>query len=257
MGIPEATLAELAALASEHALDFIEVRALEGSIDLPAHFATHPYPARPVDPPVRLVATNLSLINATPETISTFLQYADVAAALGAPYLRVFGGGKWGDLISQNQLRHAAETVQACRVALKDKSIPCEMLLETHLAFSSSHGCLRLNEYLPEPLHILWDVHHTWRNACEMPAETWTLIGSLVRHMHFSDSRMRTPPATGYDCILPGAGEFPVDALRGLLAKVPYRHGVSLEWEKIWNPEMPHIREALPEFRRLLIEKIR
>lgn len=256
MGFPEASLDELLHLGVEFNMDFIEVRALEGSIDLPAHFAAKPFFKNPaaLRPPVRLVATNLRLTEATPESVENFLRFVDVAILLGAPYVRVFGGGKWGDLISRSQLELAAQTVEYCRSEIKKKSAPCDILLETHLAFSSSHACLRLNELLREPLHILWDSHHTWRNACETPAETWKLLGPLVRHMHFSDSRMRNPPETGYDCIMPGCGEFPIRAMRQLLAEAGYTYGVSLEWEKIWNPEMPDIRIALKEFRRLFIE---
>jgi sugar phosphate isomerase/epimerase len=257
MGVPEATLDELFALSAEYNMDFVELRALEGSIDLPGYFATKPFTKSPSAsrPPVRLVATNLKLIDATQAEIDEFLGCVDVAIMLGAPYVRVFGGGQWGDVVSRAQLMRAAQTIESCRGAIKTRPVPCEILIETHLAFSSSHVCLRLNELLDEPLGILWDSHHTWRNACESPAETWQLIGPLVRHMHFSDSRMRKAPQTGYDCVLPGAGEYPVQALRHLLEQAHYSHGVSLEWEKIWNPEMPDIREALPEFRRLLVDR--
>jgi hypothetical protein len=66
--------------------------------------------------------------------------------------------------------------------------------------------------------------------------------------MHFSDSRLKAPPQTGYDCVLPGAGEYPVEALQSVLATNHYSHSISLEWEKLWHPELPDIRQALEIF---------
>ena len=111
---------------------------------------------------------------------------------------------------------------------------------------------MRLNKLLKEPLRILWDSHHTWRDGGESPAETWRMIGPLVRHIHFSDSRLRKSPKSGHEVVMVGTGDYPVDAFRRLLSDVDYPYGVSLEWEKLWHPELPDIRLALNEFLRLL-----
>jgi len=255
MGWPEASLAELASLAREFNLDFIEVRALQGTIELPDYFASNPLEENPpsIHPPVRMVATNLGLAEATDEDIAHFLRFVDIAILLRAPYVRVFGGYHWGNPLSPSQWEQAVRTVKHCRAEIGKKSAPCEILLETHTAFSSSAMCLKLNEMLDEPLHLLWDSHHTWRTAGETPAESWQRIGHLVRHMHVSDSQLRTAPKTGYDCVLPGAGDYPFEELRKLLDEVCYPYGVSLEWERIWHPELPDVRIALKEFQRLLV----
>jgi sugar phosphate isomerase/epimerase len=125
------------------------------------------------------------------------------------------------------------------------------MLLETHSAFCSSRMCLRLNELLDDPMLVLWDAHHTWRSARETPGETWEALGPLVRHLHFSDSRLRAPEPS-YECVLPGTGEYPVAALAAVLAKCQDSPSVSLEWEKLWHPELPDIRRALDLFARQL-----
>jgi sugar phosphate isomerase/epimerase len=252
IGYADASLAEMSALGTEFGLDFIELRALGGSTDLPAYFTSGESgkEIRPTQPRVRLVATDLHLMNATGETIDTFLQTVDVATKLGACYVRVFGGGSWGVPISEAALEHAARVAGQCRTALRARSADCEILLETHSAFSSPELCLKLNEKLDEPLNLLWDSHHTWRNAGESPRESWQRIGSLVRHIHFSDSISKAPEL-GYRCVLPGTGEYPAEALRQVLVENGYCHGVSLEWEKLWHPELPHVRTALQEFDRL------
>ena len=255
IGLPDATLDELVSLAGEFDLDFVELRALGGTVDLPEYFSAYPPPLDPASlrPPVRLVATNLHLIEATNETVAEFTRFVDVAVMLRAPYVRVFGGkAPWGEIPSPENLEQAVRSVAVCRAVIAEKSAPCEILLETHSAFSSSVLCTRLNALLDEPLCILWDCHHTWRSAGETPAETWARFGPLVRHIHFSDSRLKPVPGTGYDCILPGAGELPVDGLRRLLADMDYAYGVSLEWEKLWHPKLPDVRLALQAFDHLL-----
>ena len=42
----------------------------------------------------------------------------DVADRLGAPYVRVFGGGAWGDTLSAEQWKHGAKVVEECRAAI-------------------------------------------------------------------------------------------------------------------------------------------
>ncbi|MCE0497625.1 MAG: sugar phosphate isomerase/epimerase [Methylacidiphilales bacterium] len=246
IGYPEASLSEMASLALEFGLDFIELRALGGTIDLPGYFAAVDA-TPPVGPGVRLVATSLHLTEATGEDIDTFLRFVDVATALRAPYVRVFGGG---DSLPDSAMDQAAQTVRRCRSLMRERSAACEILIETHSSFSSPAACLRLNQRLDEPVLVLWDSHHTWRIAGESPAQTWRQIGPLVRHIHFNDSQSQKAGAK-YKCVLPGAGEYPVEALRRLLSQEHYSHGISLEWEKLWHPELPDVRQALKEFKPL------
>jgi sugar phosphate isomerase/epimerase len=258
IGCPEISFSDLGSLVREFDLDFTELRALGGMIDLPGYFAERPLPASdspmgPFAPRVRLVAANLRLCEATDEDIEQFSRYVDIAIKLRAPYVRVFGGGSWGDSISASQWKLAVEVVDRCRARLRERSAPCDILLETHSAFSSSSMCLHLNDLLDEPLCLLWDAHHTWRSAGEAPKDSWRSIGHLVRHIHFSDSRTKTAKDGGYECVLPGEGGYPVDELRQLLSDVGYAYGVSLEWEKLWHPELPDVRMALKAFQQLLI----
>jgi sugar phosphate isomerase/epimerase len=256
IGCPAATLAEAVDLAREFNLDFVELRALEGTVDLPKYFADHPLRKEDANlrPPVRIVATNLHLISATDQEVDHFLRFVDVAMELGAPYVRIFGGGEWNVEVPAAGWDRAVKVVGLCRQAMKEKGARCEMLLEMHSAFCSSAMCAALNKKLPEPVSILWDAHHSWHSAGESPAETWRQLGPLVRHLHVSDSRDKTPPASGYDCVLPGTGEYPFAELRKVLSENHYAHTISLEWERLWHPELPDIRLALPEYRRLLVE---
>ncbi len=241
-------------MAHRHGMDFVELRSLGGTIDLPEYCrtkdivrgrATLPYP-------VRLVSSSLRLAEATDRDIEKFMEFAKLAEELHAPYVRVFGGGQWPSEVSQGAFESAARVVGRCRELLKDIGLQVEMLLETHDAFSSSERCLAFNRLLDKPIGILWDSHHTWRLAGESPLETWKLLSPWVCHIHYKDSIKKRGSSMGYEYVLPGRGEFPTEALAPLLRREKREIGVSLEWEKLWHPELAPLETALEYFKRVI-----
>ncbi|CAN5597395.1 TIM barrel protein [soil metagenome] len=250
LGAPELNLADLSSLAEEFSMDFLELRTVDGTMGLPEYFADHPELSAKRSSPIQVISSSLQLIEATDAQIAEFSRYAEVAVRFNAPYVRVFSGGDWGRPVSDKDIALAVANVQRCQRELGNSGLCCELLLETHFAFSSSEICRRLVDSLDEPLAILWDSHHTWARNGETPQQSWDLIGQWVRHIHYKDS---VAGATGMErtYVVPGSGEFPTTELLGVLAWEEYSEGFSLEWEKLWHPEMPDLRSALPAFRDL------
>ncbi len=243
MGQPELSFKAFELLAKEFAMDFLELRSLEGSLDLPGYFSS----CGPTVPsvPVRLLASSLQLAKASPADMEEFFRFGELAQTLRTPYVRVFGGGNFGDPITDEMLHTAADTVEKLRERIHEEGWTFEILIETHSAFSSSHHCVALNQLLNEPLGVLWDSHHTWKLAREDLAVSWDRLGPWVRHVHYKDSRT----ADGHcHLVLPGEGDFPTATLLELLDREGYRGGLSLEWEKLWHPELPPLRDALQAF---------
>jgi sugar phosphate isomerase/epimerase len=56
----------------------------------------------------------------------------------------------------------------------------------------------------------------------------------------------------GWQLVLLGEGEVPVQEMVALLAHGGYQGWVSVEWEKRWHPEIEEPEVALPQHRRLL-----
>ena len=115
LGCPEYSMEQVFALAGRHGLDAVELRALSGSLDLPAVLAAaYGSPAamsdRLISAPVRIVAldTSLKLAGHTPADRADFLRCVPWAEACGIPWLRVFDGGKVAD---DTTLRPMAETI--------------------------------------------------------------------------------------------------------------------------------------------------
>lgn len=245
------------ALAREHGFDFVELRFLGGTVDLPAYFHANPVSPEEVakSVPVLSLCASICIGFATPADILECLATLELAGFLGAPYVRIFGGGEWRDEITPEILDRAAETVRQLRAGIQGRGIKAEMLLETHGAFSSSECCLKLNGHLDQPLNILWDTHHTWKLANETPGETWAAMAPLIKHIHVKDSASLPPTAENpihYRLTLPGAGEFPTGKVFDLLESNGFPGGVSLEWEKAWHPEMEPLPEAAAAFAKLV-----
>lgn len=251
LGCAELDMKQLGDLAREFGLDFLELRAVKGNLRLPDYFHATPSELTAAGVPVRVLSTSLRLTAATEDDIQEFLHFGRLANHIKAPYIRIFGGEEWGTEITPELLVRAAKTATRCREVLKEQNSAAELLLETHSGFSSGKICRLLNEKLAEPLAILWDSHHTWKLAGESLEQTWQELGPWVRHIHLKDSVLDPAHKAGYQYVPPGQGRFPTNDLLALLKRVGYRGGVSLEWERLWRPELPEIRLALQGLRKV------
>jgi sugar phosphate isomerase/epimerase len=247
IGTPDSSFAFASKLARKYDLDFLELRSLGGSIDLPSYFQCEPLPDDHID--IRLLGSSLCLLSADDESLDAFFRYAQLACRLRVPYIRVFGAGgaDFGDFPTAGELGKMAVVIRRIQETLKNNRCNCEPLLETHDVLSSSERCQALNERLDTPIKILWDSHHTWRHAGESPETTWKALGPLIAHVHYKDSISKAGCLGGH-YVTPGNGEYPHARLAALLKSRGYKGGVSLEWEKLWHPSLPEISEVLPMF---------
>jgi len=248
LGAPDLSLKELSDLALKFKLDFLEVRAVSGTIKVPDYFRYHPDLLKSATVGIRVAATGLSLAGAEDKDFDEFIRFAELAEAWNAPYLRVFGGGKWGDEVTPEILAKVARAIDRCRKALVERGYSSKMLLEAHDAFSSGKNLRKLNQHLDQPVGIIWDTHHTWKLAGETPERTWLEIGPWVKHIHYKDSVTDSQVPNGYRYVVPGQGEFPTADLFRFLSQVGYDKGVSVESEKMWYPDIPEISEILTGF---------
>uniref|UniRef100_UPI003F499E10 sugar phosphate isomerase/epimerase family protein n=1 Tax=Cupriavidus necator TaxID=106590 RepID=UPI003F499E10 len=238
LGCGDLKLSEVMTLAQRHAVPCVELRALGGSVDLPAYLAS-----RYGDPaqfsrvvktmPARIVAlgTSLSLVGNSAQCREAFLAYVPWAEACGASTLRVFDGGKQAGAEEISQARSTLLWWQHLRA---EKDWRVDIAVETHDAFASEDNLRRLLKCLPE-VNLLWDAHHTWRKGGADPLGTWELVRERVRHIHIKDSVADPGVPAGYSYVLPGTGEFPMPDLRQVLCRDRYSGVLSLEWERHWH----------------------
>ncbi len=247
LGSPALGLEETLALAARHGLAGVELRALGGTIDLPTHFtATYGTPealaARMAGQPMRIFSldTSLHLAHPTAEEREAFLKFLPWAEAIGVPRLRVFDGGKVGDAATHQAM---AETVAWWRQLRAENHWQADLMVETHDALCTT-ASIRGFLALAPGTGILWDTHHTWKTGGEDPLVTWRAIAPHVVHMHVKDSVSIPGPKHPFSYRLPGDGEFPMAPLREVL-RAGYHGPMSLEWERLWHPELAPVEDAL------------
>jgi sugar phosphate isomerase/epimerase len=247
LGCPAFSLDEALALAGRFQIDALELRALSGSLDLPAVLEqTHGTPdawaasLRAGSVRIHCLNTSLALTKAGDAQRAAFLRHLPWAEALGGLSLRVFDGMA-GDPAGRAA---ALETIRWWRDMRAANGWNSELVVETHdtlltgaaiLDFAGATGGAR----------ILWDTHHTWRKGGELPAVTWRAIAGFVSHLHVKDSAGRAGGNDPYAYVPPGEGEFPMSDLLAVLRADGYTGVITLEWERLWHPSLPSLEAAL------------
>ncbi|MDR2676038.1 MAG: sugar phosphate isomerase/epimerase [Opitutaceae bacterium] len=249
LGCPALSLGEALALAARFKLDALELRALSGTLDLPALFEKTLGPPEALAAelrggPVRIHSMDTSLVLSRADEAGrrAFLRFLPWAEALGGLPLRVFdgaAGGPDGRAAALDTLRWWNDT----RAANGWRS---NMVIETHDSLLTGAVILDFANAAPDGTRILWDAHHTWKKGGEPPAATWRALAGVGSHLHGKDSASRADGrAAGHAYVLPGEGEFPMHELLAVLGGDGYAGAVTLEWERLWHPDLPPLETAL------------
>ena len=141
-------------------------------------------------------------------------RFVDLAAALGAPYVRVFGD-KLDATRREQVMTHVSSGLSELGRYAGDRGVV--VLIESHGDFVTSPLLKELLERAGSPhVALLWDAHHTFAAGKEEPEETFKQLGRYVRHTHLKDSR---PGEKERQYILTGEGDVPVKRQVQILAK--------------------------------------
>ena len=253
LGCPKWDWIKILDFAHQNGFAAVELRGLLGTMDLPS---------RPEFAPDRITATrqdvaarglHISCLSSSANLHDTDLhrheqqladarRFIDLASALNAPYVRVFGNNIVGP--RDQVIDHVAKSLRE----LADYSGPrnVNVLIESHGDFVDS-PTLRavLDKTDSSHVGLLWDANHTYVSGKEDPAFTVSRLGKYIRHTHLKDSR-----GEGNDVhyVLTGRGEVPVKRQMQLLAQSGYQGYYSFEWEKVWHPELDEPEIAFPDF---------
>jgi sugar phosphate isomerase/epimerase len=175
---------------------------------------------------------------------------AELAAALGAPGIRLFG-----DRVQPGaDLESTRGWIIEGLVALRDvaRRIGVEVWLETHGDFATGEAARSVLDPVGEGVGAIWDPANAFSEFGEAPDTGAAALGTAIRHVHLKDARRPGPssPPFPWTPTLLGEGEFPAERVLSILAAQGYDRFVSFEWEKRWHPEIPEPEVALPHFLR-------
>ncbi|MCA1670166.1 MAG: sugar phosphate isomerase/epimerase [Thermomicrobia bacterium] len=260
LACPTWSLDEMIDATKRYGFDGIEMRLLDGEIvppDLPAddreRVATAckaaGVPICCLDTSLRIAqsATNADARRAAQRDAAAYLE---LAAAWGAPLIRVFGG-------EPEDGRSPAEVVGPMAdllgtIGQRAEHLGVGIALETHDFFSATPDVMRvLDQVQNRHVGVLWDTHHPYRMG-EAVAETYERVVSRLLHVHVKDARKDERERTGWKLVLLGEGEVPVAETVTYLRSVGYDKWIAVEWEKKWHPEIEPPEIALPHDGALL-----
>ena len=182
----------------------------------------------------------------------------DLAADLGAPFVRVFPGAPtqpcgYDTVPTLTESREEVADRAARRLdAVAGYAEECGVrpALETHDSHPTGALIADVLGRVSSPVvGAVWDLMHPWRVG-EPLADTWAAIGPWV-----ADGRgwvqVKDAALPGRPLPLPlGEGTLPLDSFAALLTDVGYDGVVSLEWERTWYPDAAPLEVASASFRR-------
>ena len=179
--------------------------------------------------------------------------FIDLARALGAPYVRVFGNEYVKDVPRDQMLAHIAGALRSLGDYARPKGVT--VVIESHGDFIDSPSLLELLQRADSPnVALLWDAHHTFVSGREQPEDTVAKLGRYIRHTHLKDS---LPAGNDRRYVLTGTGEVPVKRQIAALMKIGYRGLYSFEWEKRWHAEIEEPEVAIAQYARVAAEYLR
>jgi sugar phosphate isomerase/epimerase len=180
-------------------------------------------------------------------------RFIDLAHAIGAPYVRVFGNEYVKDVPREQMLAHIAGALHSLGDYARDKGVT--VIIESHGDFTDSPALLEILERADSAnVALLWDAHHTFVSGKEEPEDTVRQLGRFIRHTHLKDS---VPAGNDRRYVLTGTGEVPVKRQIAALAKIGYRGMYSFEWEKRWHPDIEEPEVAFAHYARVAAEYLR
>ncbi len=177
-------------------------------------------------------------------------RYADLAAELGANYVRTF----LGELPEGAHLDSSIyKKISDCLPAASEyaDAIGVKIAVEPHDDFVRSSSIVPILSQVQHPaLQVIWDLGNAFA-AGEEPTKGFELLKDRLAYVQVKDGRGRAPDWRL--CAL-GEGEVPLGQAFELLLAAGYKGALSVEWEYAWHPELDPPETALPAALRTVQE---
>ena len=190
------------------------------------------------------------------ENANNLRSAVELAADLGCPFVRSFGG----DPRSGTSVQQTAEWIYDGFKAVENtaETLGVKVLLETHDVLSKGKDVAGVFAHgaLPEA-GVVWDIKHSLVQG-ESLTETAEYLEGKIDHIHLKDW---IPLHDGREhLVLLGAGLLPTVDIILLLKELRFQGYLSLEWEKLWHPEIEDSAVAIDQYawymKRLLAEQM-
>lgn len=199
------------------------------------------------------VASRVRIADGEPGTADALRAHLQLAADLGAPYVRVFPGAPAAPAerdeaprVTDPEAADDAAVAVLDAVAADTQRLDVRVLLETHDSHPRGADVARVLARVDAggDFGAIWDLLHPWRVGEPLAETARALLPHLldgrgfVQFKDVADRRAATP-------LLQGTGTVPLGAAVELLDAARYAGPYSLEWERHWHPEAAPLADAL------------
>lgn len=264
LGCPEWDMGTIIAKAVEYGFDGVDFRGYQGELnvyELPRFTNDVKDTARQFADAgldVSCFSSSVCVFLKTPAELNAGIDevkaYAELCTHFQTPFIRVFGGAI-GDTPRADAVDIMAANLE--QIAEVTGKYGVQPLLETHDEWlECAHLKAVMEKVDPDSAGILWDVHHPYRMKGESPLETWTTLGRWIRNTHWKDSRVQQDLEAGYQLCLTGDGDIPLTEIFECLKNGDYKGYLTLEWEKMWHPEIEEAEIAFPKYVEFMCKMI-
>ena len=172
--------------------------------------------------------------------------YSDLAAEIGAPYVRAFLGELPADTLLTDAIY---ENISSCLdiACTYAATVGVKIAVEPHDDFTRSSVVFPLFEQDPSSsdLRVIWDLGNTFA-AGEEPSDGFRLLKDRLAYVQVKDGRIGE---SGWQLCPVGHGDVPIEKAFEMLDKHGYEGAFSVEWEYAWHPELDPPEIALPAAR--------
>ena len=258
LGCPGWEWKKILNFAVEHGFAAVELRGLEGKLDLPAHPLFAPDRIDQTRKEIRTSRLQIACVSSSAnlymedptkraKELADARRFIDLASALEAPLVRVFGGKAESD---KNPMPDEATKARVA-TGLRDLGSYAGprgviVIIESHDHFTASPTLKNvLRQADSEHVGLLWDAHHTFATSNEDPEFTVKQLGPWIRHTHLKDSI-----GSGEDrkYVLTGRGNVPIARQIEALRSIGYKGFYCFEWEKLWHPDIQEPEIAIADY---------
>ena len=172
------------------------------------------------------------------------VNHLETAAAIGAPFVRIFGLKIMPNENRQSVIQRIAQRVPA--LAEKAGELGVELLFENAGSFSAAKEWWWLLNLVNHPMAgLLWNV----ANAASVdPHERGggmavTMLNSRIRMAKVKDTQL----GKGVGFVQLGDGDVNIEQFLKKLRGIGFDGTVTVEWDRAWLPSLAPAEEALPE----------
>lgn len=260
LGAVEETLDDVAAILVRHGVDAVELRTAD---DAPVNVDLSPSQRAAVRGifdgagiAILTVASRVRIASPDETTPEQLHRHLDLAADLGARYVRVFPGAPAGpsaqDALPRLDDADRADTTAVERLlaaAPQARGLGIGILVETHDSHPRGVDVARILERVGSrddalAVGAIWDLLHPWRVGEPLEDTARNLLPYLLDDRGYVQIK-DVPSRQDASPVLQGAGALPLDRALALLADAGYAGPLALEWERHWHPEAAPLEHAV------------